>query len=160
MTQTASPEIGLGGQLSIGTQGGSPTYTVINGIKQCKAPAGKWGTEDTTVLGTTGGFRTFVKTLCDEGEVDVSMIWESADTGQEALVTAYGTLSNSTNGGAYPFKLALPVDLSGGQTTTGDTYTFNALVTEFGRPELQPDKVILWSVRLKVTGAVTFAAGS
>lgn len=160
MTQTASPLIGLGGSLSIGTQGGSPTYTVVAGVKQCKAPQGKWGTEDVTTLDNSDNTRRFIKTLVDEGEVDVMMLWESADPGQDALATAYGVPSNTANGAAYPFKFALPVDKAGGQTTTGDTYGFNALVTEIGRPEVQVDKSITWSVRLKVTGAVTLTEGS
>jgi hypothetical protein len=160
MTQTAAPVIGLGAVLSIGTQGGSPTYAAVGKIKTIKAPQPKFGTEDTTTIDTAGGVRTFIKTLQDPGEMDVSVLWESADAGQVSVLAAFNTLSNSANGAAYPFKLALPIDLPGGQTTTGDTFTFNALVTEYTGPEVQADKTITWSFKCKLSGAITFAEGA
>jgi hypothetical protein len=160
MTQTATPLIGLGAALSIGTQGGSPTYTVVNGVKSVKLPDGKFGTEDVTVLGTSGYSRRFIKTLEEAGEVDVSMLWESADPGQAELLTAYATIENSTNGSKFPFKGALLINAPGGQVSTGDTFTFSAMVIGFKRPEVQPDKTIMWGVTLKVDGAVTLADGS
>lgn len=160
MTQTASPIIGLGAVLSIGTQGGSPTYTAVGKIKTIKPPAPKFGTEDTTTLDAAAGVRTFIKTLQDPGEMDVTVLWESADAGQVAVLAAFATLSNSANGAGYPFKLALPIDLSGGQTTTGDTFTFAGLVVDYSGPELQADKTVTWSFKVKVSGAVTLAEGA
>lgn len=160
MTQSAAPIIGQGSQLSIGTQGGSPTFTAIVGIRSVKAPAGKWGTEDITTLTTSGFSRRFIKTLEEAGEADVSLIWESADPGQVAILAAYAQGSNIALGGDFPFKLVLPINLPGGQTTTADTLTFNALVTDFTRPEVQVDKTITWSFKLKVDGAVTITEGS
>lgn len=160
MTQTAQPIIGLGASLSIGTQGGSPTYTAVGKTKQIKAPAPKWGTEDTTTIDTAGGIRTFIKTLQDPGEMDVTVLWESADPGQAAVLAAFSTLSNTANGAAYPFKLALPVDLPGAQTTTGDTFAFNGLVVDYTGPEVQVDKTVTWSFKVKLTGGITLTEGS
>lgn len=160
MTQTAQPEIGLGAVLSIGTQGGSPTYTAVGKIKTIRAPQPKFGTEDVTTLDSAGGIRRFIKTLQDPGEMDVQVLWESADPGQVAVLAAFGTLSNSASGADFPFKLALPVDLAGGQTTTGDTFAFNGMVTEYTGPEVQVDKTITWSFKVKLDGAITFTEGS
>jgi hypothetical protein len=159
MTVSAQPTIGLGAVLSIGTQGGSPTYTAIGKIKTIKAPQPKFGTEDVTTL-DSGAIRKFIKTLQDPGEMDVSVLWESADVGQVAVLAAFATISNSANGADYPFKLALPVNLSGGETTTADIFTFSGLVTDYSGPELQPDKTITWSFKVKIDGAITFAEGS
>jgi hypothetical protein len=135
MTVSAQPTVGLGAVLSIGTQGGSPAYTPVGKIKTIKAPQPKFGT-------------------------DVSVLWESADAGQVAVLAAFATISNSANGADYPFKLALPVNLSGGETTTADIFTFSGLVTDYSGPELQPDKTITWSFKVKIDGAITFAEGS
>jgi hypothetical protein len=160
MTQTATPLIGLGATLSIGTQGGSPTYTVVSGVKSVKLPDGKFGTEDVTVIGTAGYSRRFIKTLEEAGEADISMLWESADPGQAELLTAYATIENSANGSKFPFKGALLINAAGGQTTAGDSFAFNAMVTGYKRPEIQPDKTVMWGVTLKVDGAITLTDGS
>ena len=109
---------------------------------------------------TAGGVRTFVKTLVDGGELDVNVLWESADPGQAAVLAAFATLSNSTNGAAYPFKLALPINLPGGQTTTGDTFAFNGLVTDYSAPELQADKTVTWSFKVKLTSLPALTDGA
>ena len=160
MTQTAQPLIGLGTTLSIGTQGGSPTYTAIKGIKKITPPNGKWGWEDTTTLDTTGVDRIGIKTLREPGQVDIEGLYESADPGQVALQAAFSTPSNATNGGNYPFKLALPVDLAGGQVTTGDTAAFSAAVTEWAISDDEVDKVITFKAVLKISGAVTYTEGA
>lgn len=160
MTQTAKPLIGLGATLSIGTQGGTPTYTVINGLKQVSGPQPKWGTEDVTTLDSAAFNRVFVKTLLDPGEISVSGNWESADPGQTALASAFAVGSNSTNGAAFPFKLALAANIAGGQATTGDTFGFSALVTAFEGPDIQVDKVATFKATLRITGGDTETVGS
>ena len=47
-----------------------------------------------------------------------------------------------------------------GQTTTGDTVTFNALVTEFVVSDEEVDKVVTFKASLKITGVWTFTEGS
>lgn len=161
MTQTAQPIIGLGSALSIGTQGGTPTFTAIGKAKKITPPQPKWGTEDTTTLDAgPAATRTFMKTLLDPGEISVEGLYESADAGQTALQAAFLAVSNSTNGAAYPFKLALSVDLAGGQTTTGDTFTFSALVTDFAIVDVEVDKPFTFKATLKITGAVNGVLGS
>ena len=160
MTLTAKPLVGIGAVLSIGTLGGTPTFTAINGIKQFKSPSQKWSTEDVTTLDSTGGARVFVKTIQDPGGADISLMWESADAGQIALWNAFAASSNQANGAAYPFKLVLPINGAGGQTTTGDTFTFSALVTDVQNPEVQVDKAITWSVKLQVSGPITYVEGT
>jgi hypothetical protein len=159
MTQSAQPLIGLGAALSIGTQGGSPTYIAVGKIKNIKPPSPKFGQEDVTTL-DSGSVRRFIKTLQDPGEMDVSVYWESADAGQVAVLAAFSTLSNSTNGADYPWKLQFPVNLEGGQTSTGDLFAFSGFVSEYTGPETQPDKTITWGFKVKIDGAITITEGS
>ena len=160
MTQTATPLIGLGATLSIGTQGGTPVFTPINGIKKITPPQPKFGVEDVTTLSTPNTGRRKVKTLIDNGEIKIEGEWESADAGQTALAAALATVSNSTNGADYPFKLALPVDLAGGQVTTGDLLAFNAMVTEFSISDVEIEKTITFSATLTIDGPLTFTPGA
>jgi hypothetical protein len=160
MTQTAQPLIGLGATLSIGTQGGTPTYTAINGVKKITPPKPKWGTEDVTTLATPNTGRRKIKTLLDNGEVAFEGEYESADPGQAAMSAAFLTPSNSASGAAYPFKLVLPIDLAGGQTTIGDTVTFNAMVTGWEMSDVEIDKAVTFSGSLTIDGPVTVTPGS
>ena len=160
MTQTAQPIIGLGAVLSIGTQTASPTYTVVNKIKKVTPPKPKWGTEDVTTLDTPNTGRLKIKTLLDNGEVQISGEWESADPGQVALAAAFSSAAIAVYGTAYPFKIALPIDIAGGQTTTGDTSTFNALVTGWEIDDVEIDKVVGFTASLTISGPITFTEGS
>jgi hypothetical protein len=160
MTLTAAPLVGIGTALSIGTLGGTPTFTVIGGIQKITPPEPKYGTEDVTTLATTGNTRVKIKTLIDPGEYQIEGLNESADAGQIALEAAFLASSNQVNGAAYPFKLVLPINLAGGQATTGDTEAFNALVTSYSEGEVTIDKTIPFKATLTVTGPSTYTEGS
>ncbi len=162
MPETAVPQIGLGLTLSIGTQGGAPTYTVIAGLTKVTPPKPKWGTEDVTVLNQAAPDRQFIKTLRDLGEIAVEGFRETADPGQQALYTAFLAPSNQVGGGAYPFKIVWAINLAGGQATTGDTATFSGLVTDYADGEAEPGKPIPFTATIKVNGtpAPTFVEGA
>ena len=174
MTITAQTQEGMGSLIAIGTQGGSPTYTQIGGNTEIEPPQPKWGKEDVTTLpigasGTTpptltgaNFLRKFLKTLQDGGEPKLTGFWQSGDPGQIALYAAYNQPSNSTYGSVYPFKIILPVNLAGGQLTTGDTLTFSAHVMEFAMGKAEPGKPVPYSAALQVDGSVapTYTEGS
>lgn len=159
MTLTAAPLLGTGTALSIGTLGGSPTYTAIAKLNKITPPTIKAGTEDISTL-DSGIWRQYIKTLLDGGELKITGLYASGDPGQQALQTAALASPNQTNGATYPFKLQLPVDGAAGQTTTGDVIAFSGIVTEFAPGEVQADKTIPLEVSIKVSGAVTFTEGS
>ena len=162
MTLTATPQIGLGTAFSIGTLGGSPTYTAIGGNTKVVPPKPKWGTQDITTLSQTSTGRQWIKDLIDQGEAQGSGFWESADAGQQALQAAFLAPSNQASGANYPFKLVLPVNLAGGQTTTGDTFVFYGLVTDFSIGDAEPGKPIPYEFTIKINGtpAPTYTEGS
>lgn len=152
MTITASPQIGLGTTFSIGTLGGSPTYTAIGGNTKLTPPKPKWGTEDITVIGQSATGRQFIKTLIDQGEASGAGFWESGDAGQIALQAAFLAPSNQASGANYPFKLVLPINLPGGQTTTGDTFVFYGIVTDFSVGDAEAGKPIPYEFTIKING--------
>ena len=133
---------------------------MVNKIKKITPPKPKWGTEDVTTLDTPNTGRRKIKTLLDQGEMQISGEWESADPGQVALAAAFSSAAIAVYGTAYPFKIALPIDIAGGQTTTGDTITFNAHVTGWEIDDVEIDKVVAFSAALTIDGAITFAEGA
>lgn len=123
---------------------------LIGEIKTANMNAGKWETADVTNF-ESGADREFITTLRDNGTVDVSGNRVAGDAGQQAIESAYGS------GALQAFTLALPKTST--QSVQGDTYTFSALVLsrDFS---VDVAKEIDWKLSLKISGAVTYAAGS
>ena len=137
-------QVALGTQISIGT---SPT--LIGEVKSIKQTGNQWDTEETTNLQSTA--KEFLPTLQDSGEYQIDGNRVAGDAGQVALEAAFAA------GSLQPFKVTIPK--SALQTTTGDSYAFTAMVLsrEFS---YESTKVIPFSVKLKVSGPITFTAGS
>lgn len=150
---TSKAQAGLGSSLSIGGitgAVGTEVWTVIGEAKSAGISGAQWSTEDVTNF-QSGANQEFLSTIRNNGTLDISGNRVSSDAGQVVVETAF------SNGLRYDYKLVLP--LSATQTTTGDTYTFSALC-ESRDISVSVDKVIGWSVKLKVSGPVTLVTGS
>ena len=158
MTQTATPLIGSGITISVGTQGATPVYTAISGVTKITPPQQKFGTTDITEL--TTGFKKVLKTLADYGEVTIEGIYKSADAGQAALAAAFGVLANSTYGGDFPFEIQMPINLAGGQTATGDLVKFLGPVTGFATDQESAEKEVTFKATIKVNSAPVVTLGA
>lgn len=146
MTYTGSlAQAGRGSSLSIG---GTPT--VIGEIKTAGISGNSWGTADVTNF-ESGADQEFITTIRNNGELRLAGNRVVADAGQALVETAYST------GAITAFVLALPKTAA--QTTSGDKYSFNALVQSRSF-DVDVSKEISWSVTLKISGAVTFTAGT
>jgi hypothetical protein len=146
MTYTGSKAIaGRGSILSVGA-----TPTVVGEVKSSGFTGNKWDTVDVTNY-QSGPDREFIVTVRDNGTLKVAGNRVSTDAGQLLVEAAYGT------GAITAFILTLPK--SAAQTTTGDTYGFNALVESRSFDD-DVTKEISWDVSLKISGAVTFTAGT
>ena len=98
--------------------------------------------------------KEFIKGMIDSGTVPIEGNYVFGDPGQIALAAAFADRAN-----AYAFQLTLPKQA--GQTTSGDTFTFNALVMQFTRlGDLDPKKVVMVKGELQITGGIAYAAGS
>lgn len=142
---------GKGTVFSIGTSGETPTYTPVAELKTFSFSGTKNDTEDVTNSDSAGRAREFLVTLLDSGEVSISGNYVAADAGQTAFRAAFNT------GVILPFKMVLP--LAPAQTTTGDTITFNGLVTE-NDLDIQFDKAITFSAKVKISGVITVTTGT
>lgn len=136
---------GSGTIFSIGT---AEALTAVAEIKSIKQSGRKNELEDVTSLDSTA--KEFINSLPDNGEYDLSGNFVSGDAGQTLLETAF------TSGGVYNCSIVLPKTKT--QTTKGDTWTFSAVVTELNRSI--ETKAVTFDAKLKVSGPITFTAGS
>ena len=132
--------------LSIGS-----TPTLIGEITGFTQSGKQNKTDDTTNLESTA--EEFIPTLLSPGKYTINLNRVPGDAGQAALLAAFNNKTIS------PFVITLPK--TSAQTTKGDTYSFNALVEEFNDvSDVKPDKKITSQAALKVSGPITFTAGS
>ena len=98
-------------------------FTPIFELSGAPISGQKWDIEDTTNF-QSGISKEYLKTLLDSGKMALVGNRVSTDAGQTALRAAF-----LDNANAYGFQLMYP--LEPGQTTTGDTEVFNALVESY-----------------------------
>ena len=146
---SSKSSIGLGTILSIGTTGGSPTFTTVGEIKTIAQSGRQVSTEDVTNMQSLA--KEFIPTLVESGTWDISGNRVGSDAGQIAMEAGFQGLT------LLPFKIQLPK--SSTQTTTGDTFTFNALIAELDY-SIAVDKAVTFTAKLKVSGLITETAGS
>jgi predicted secreted protein len=141
MSQAFAPR---GTQLQRGS-GGGPTYATIAEVTKIARSGSKADLADVTNMDSPDNFREYLPTLLDSGEVtfDCNLIPGSAT--QAAVLTDFNTQQLS------PWKLVLPNSLG--------HWAFNAYVIDDDF-DLPIDKQGTKQVKLKITGAVTFTAGS
>lgn len=101
---------------------------------------------DVTTLDTTGGYKEYLQGFKDSGEVALEgFLGYHGNTGQAALNTAFAS------GEAKATVITFP---------DGSTLTFNSWVkaVKFGNAEV--NGAVKFGATLRITGAVTYAAGS
>ncbi len=143
---------GLGTAFNINTSGTStPTWTLIGEIISAPQSGRVAKTADATNLESLAA--EFITTLVESGTFELTVNRVAGDAGQLALEAAFEGLL--TKG----YQVVLPKTLA--QTTTGDTYLFSAIVEEYDNiAEIGPDKAIHSKIRLKVSGKITYTAGT
>ena len=141
--------IGLGTILSIGTTGATPTFTPVGEVKTFSQSGRQVSTEDVTNMQSSA--KEFIPPLVDSGTWDIRGNRIGADAGPIAMEAAVSGLT------LVPFKIQLPK--TSNQTTTGDTFAFNALIQELDY-SISVDKAVTFTAKLKVSGLITETAGS
>lgn len=141
-TATAS---GLTGSLN-------PAYTSIGEIKKAGMGKAAFDKEDVSNFDSNLD-KEFAKLMRDNGMPAFGGNRVSSDAGQLAAVAAFNDGDN-----AYAFRVTIRKRPD--QVTTGDVYTFNALVLELQIGDIETNKTIPWELGLQITGPVTFVAGA
>ena len=133
--QNAAQVAGTGAIVSIGgpvSQSGS-IFTVIGAVADFSNSGRKRGVTPTTTFDSLGIVQK-VGTTLDLGSVSFTTQRVSTDAGQAACIAA------NLAGGAYQFRLQLPLNADIGQSSTGDLIAFAGIVTEGGSFDVSLDK--------------------
>jgi hypothetical protein len=129
----------------------SGSFTVISEILDFSQSGKTNKTVEVTNLQSTG--EEFLATMLSPGKYDLTYNRVSADPGQAGVVAAFNAKAMTQ------FKIVLPQTPA--QTTSGDTYTFTALVESLDdTASVTPTKQHTSKVSLKVSGPITFTAGA
>ena len=102
-------------------------------------------TIETTALDTTGGYRTFVGSLKDAGEVSIS--------GQFAHTAHSGLFVDFEDGSLDSYTIEFPDKVA----TAGTKWTFSAVVTGFST-SIELEDLISFEATLKISGKPTLTA--
>ena len=121
---------------------------VVAGLSSINGVEIKVDTVEVTAHDSTDGFKEFLPTLLDAGEVTAEGFFNYSDTaGQQAMVT--DMLAKSTKTAVITFPSA-----------TGTTWTFTGFITTLKIGDASVDGAIPFSVAIKVTGKPTFAVAA
>ncbi len=104
----------------------------------------KSDTVETTALDTTGGYKTFLPTIKDAGEVAISGHFDY--TAHEGFLTDFEAMTTQAYTIEFPDKL----------TTTGTTWSFSAVVTDY-HTSAALGALVKFDATLKVSGKPTLA---
>ena len=118
------------------------TYTAIAEINSIQGPNMSRETIDTTALDTSGGYRTFVPSFRDAGEIVLEMNFTQA--GYITMKTDFESSS------LVYYQIVFP-------DTPNTTFEFGAYVTALGN-SIPTDDKITQTVTLKISGTVTVSS--
>lgn len=141
---------GLSGKLFIGTSGGTPTYTEVAQVASIGSVAITADEVEVTTLDNTSGFREYLTTFKDAGELPITLVWDPALPTHGP--TAEGLWALMLSQEVRPFKIEFPTK------PVAYEATFDASVKSFPTPALTPDDALTADVSLRVTGTVDLAA--
>ena len=141
--------IGLGTILSIVSSGSPITDTVVGELNKCSFTGRQAGTADVTNFQSAA--KEFIPTLIDSGTIEISGNRIGSDAGQLAMETAFTSLQ------LHAFTIQLPKSQS--QINAGDSCSFTALIEQLNY-DVSVDKIVTLEGRLKVSGILTWTAGS
>lgn len=136
----------FGTYLKLGDGGATEAFTTIAEVKDISGPSLSLATAEATSHGSTGGWREFVGTLLDGGEItfDVNFV----PTGATHSYTS-GLIEDMINRTLRNFQLVFP-------DTGSTTWAFAALVTGVA-PSAPVEGILGASISLKISGQPTLA---
>lgn len=141
---------GRGSVLQYSTNPPSVAYAILEEIKTIGQSGMKADLADVTNM-QSSNFREWLPTLNDSGEIAVAGNLIPNDPSEEAVI---GFFNNQTR--VY-WQVVLPA--SEAHTTSEGTYSFQAFVTGIDR-NVAVDKEATISIKLKITGVITFTPGT
>lgn len=141
---------GKGGRISV--ESGTPgTFTEIAQVTSIGSVAITGDEVEVTTLDNTSGFREYLQTFKDAGELPLTLVWDPAlPTHGETATGLWGLM---ISGEVKQFQIEFP-------TTPPYTATFDGFVKSFPTPAMTPDDALTADVTIRVSGTVALAAGT
>ena len=141
-----------GSLIQYSTNPPSVAYTPVAELKNIGFSGAKYDLADITNM-ASGNFKEWLPTLADAGEVSIAGNYVPNSAAELAVI---GMFNNAT---LATWEIKLPAAVAQGFPTTLGTFTFLAYVSsiDYG---LDAAKEATISLKLKITGAVSFSAGS
>jgi predicted secreted protein len=121
--------------------------TAVAEVKAVNGLNLKLDTVDVTSHASTGGWKEFITTLRDAGDVTLDINYVPTDVTQKNA--AGGLLYLLTQGAVQAFSIVWP-------NVAATTWSFNGFVTAF-QPKAPHDNTLTATVTIKATGAPTIA---
>ena len=128
--------------------GAADVYTAIPGIRSISGGGNNTDRIDVTAFDSPGNSKEYLGGLSEPQPRSFSMNYIPGNAVQQVMRAA------NAAGAAVDFKITLSAEHG-----SGETGTFNALVTKYGDPEGDPSKELTISFELTPTGLTTWAAG-
>jgi hypothetical protein len=107
---------------------------------------------EVTTLDNTSGFREYLTTFKDAGELPLTLVWDPALPTHGP--TAEGLWALMLSQEVRPFKIEFPTKPASYEAT------FDASVKSFPTPAMTPDDALTADVSLRVTGTVDLAVAA
>jgi Lambda phage tail tube protein, TTP len=142
--------VGRGGML--GVESAVPgTFTDIAQISSIGSVAITSDEVEVTTLDNTSGFREYLQTFKDAGELPITIVWDPAlPTHGEGADGLWGLMES---GVLKNWQITFP-------TTPPYTAEFAGFVKSFPTPALTPDDALTADITIRVSGTVTLVAGT
>jgi len=144
---------GRGGTFSIGSTGTPPVvYTEVAQISSIGSITISADETEVTTLDNTDGFKEFLQTFKDSGELPITLVWDPAlPTHGDAAGGLWGLFAT---GETRTFQISFP--------TLPEPYlaTFNGFVKTFPTPALTPADALTAEVSIRVSGNVDLAVST
>jgi len=136
----------FGTLLKIGNGSTSETFATIAEVRDIKGPNLKLNTKEVTSHSSTDGWKEYIGTLLEAGEISFDLNWLPADSTHSFSA---GLVKDMVGRTKRNFQIVFPA-------AAPLTWSFTALVVGFN-PGAPVDGELLGSVTLQVTGKPTLA---
>lgn len=141
---------GLGSQFFIGTSAEPPVYTEVAQVSSIGSIDITSDEVEVTTLDNTSGFREFLTTFKDAGELPITVVWDPALPTHGSTGDGMWALLNSQE--------VRPMKIKWDTAPTAYEATFDGFVKSFPTPAATPDDALTADVTIRVSGTVTLAA--
>jgi hypothetical protein len=137
---------GRGGIFRVGTTGATPTYTDVAQISSIGSIAITADETEVTTLDNIDGFKEFLQTFKDSGELPITIVWDPSIVSHGP--TGEGLWGLFLSGETRPMQIEFPIK------PVPYIADFDGFVKSFPTPAMTPADALTADVSIRVSGTV------